>query len=227
MNTLEIYRPVNIEFDVTPDGALPEILGFFENPEKMSEFLKNITVINSGITVNRHMDNYEKKELREEYNDILENILPHQEVVLAQATQEANSAKKKEKDCQEMVNAALTQTRSLAIEVKRGLKEIRLDELFTFKIPFKGKYYIYTWIDKKLKLCKIREMMDSEKTEIWSVMNKNEEFFTTSQVASKDVKEEISVEEFFSEEIIVSNSIETATDNPDNGQVKSQKGKKK
>jgi len=72
MNTLEIYRPVNIEFDVTPDGALPEILGFFENPEKMSEFLKNITVINSGITVNRHMDNYEKKELREEYNDILE-----------------------------------------------------------------------------------------------------------------------------------------------------------
>jgi len=79
-------------------------------------------------------------------------------------------------DCQELVNATVTQVKSLAYTVKRGLIDMRLDDLFTSRIPYKGRYYFFTYIDGQLRLCAIRDIPEEEKSEIWNVMAANEEF---------------------------------------------------
>jgi hypothetical protein len=175
---MEDYRPKVIEFDVSEDTTcMPATLGEYESAEEAIKFISsNLITVNQGITVNRHMDSFEKKEIRQEYNDILENRLPILEKEHSVATSQLNDAKKKEKDAAEMVRASENEAKILAREVKAGIKEINLDELFTFKVPYQCKHYYYTFIDKELKLCRIREIPEHEKSEIWNAMAGNETF---------------------------------------------------
>jgi hypothetical protein len=174
----ENYRPANIEFDVAHDGTnIPLTFGEFTTADEAAKFLaNNLTAINQAITVARHMDTREKTEIRREYNDLLENILPSKEKELSEATTVFNEAKRKLSDATEMVNATLSEAKALAKEVKRGLIDMKLDDLFTTRIPYRGRYYFFTYIDKQLKLCAIKDIPDYEKTEIWNVMAANEEF---------------------------------------------------
>lgn len=174
----ENYRPANIEFDVAHDGTnIPESFGEFDTAEDAAKFLgKNFTSINQAMTVARHMDQREKQEIRKEYTEILENKLPVYEREMSIAAAEFSDAKKKLADATEMVSATISEAKSLAKEVKRGLVDIRLDDLFTSRIPYKGRYYFFTYIDKRLKLCAIRDIPEHEKGEIWNSMAKNDEF---------------------------------------------------
>lgn len=178
----ENYRPAVIEFDVAHDGSnIPETLGGFENAEDAAKFLgKNFTSINQALTVSRHMDQREKVDIRKEYNELLENKLPIYEKELSQVTQEFNEAKRKVANSTEMVNATITEAKSLASEVKRGLVEIKLDDLYTSRVPYRGRYYFFTYMDKQLKLCAIRDIPEHEKGEIWNAMAQNEEFVDTN-----------------------------------------------
>lgn len=178
----ENYRPAVVEFDVAHDGSnVPETFGAFETAEEASKFLgKNFMSINQALTVSRHMDQKEKIELRREYNELLENKLPIYEKELSQVTQEFNEAKKKVSNATEMVNATITEARSLAYEVKRGLVEIKLDDMFTSRIPYRGRYYFFTYMDKQLKLCAIRDIPEHEKTDIWNAMASNDEAIDTN-----------------------------------------------
>lgn len=178
MNIEKDYRPAYIEFDVANDNSLlPEMLGEFENAELAQKYMSvNLAAINQPMTVNRHMDNFEKKEIRERYHNVLENILPKLEQDHSVKTQELNEAKREEKEALERENAALTEVKILAKEVKRGVKEMRLDDNYTYRVPFKGKYYYYTYMDSVIKLCAIRDIPESEKTEIWNAMAENEKF---------------------------------------------------
>jgi len=174
----ENYRPANIEFDVAHDGTnIPESFGEFETAEEAAKFLgKNFTSINQALTVARHMDQREKQDIRKEYTEILENKLPVYEREMSIAAAEFSDAKKKLSDATEMVSATISEAKSLAKEVKRGLVDIRLDDLFTSRIPYKGRYYFFTYIDKQLELCAIRDIPEHEKGEIWNSMAKNDEF---------------------------------------------------
>lgn len=176
------YRPLNIEFDVATDGTLmPETFGTFETAEDAAKFMAgNLVLSNHSITVSRHMDHVEKKLLREQYENVLENILPINEKKHSIATNELAEAKRKEKEAAETVNATLTEVKALASEVKRGLKEMNLDENFTFKIPFKGRFYFYTYIDKCVRLVKISDIPEHEKGEIFSSSAANEDFIETN-----------------------------------------------
>jgi hypothetical protein len=176
------YRPKDIEFNVATDGTnVPEILGEFENPEDATKYLgTNFTSINSAITVNRFMDSREKIDIRQEYTDILENLLPAYEKELSSAEQQLSDAKKKQKSAEEMYNATLSHAKQLAYEVKRGLREMNLDEKYTSRIAYKGRYYFFTYVDLKLKLCLIRDIPEHEKTEIWNQMSGNETFIDMS-----------------------------------------------
>lgn len=189
MNLVEQnYRPKNIEFNVAPDGSLmPPTFGNFESEKELFDFINfNLIAVPFGITVNRHMDNFEKTELRKEYNDILENILPVYEKRLSEAIFKLEEAKKNLKNAQELVNSSITKTREIAMDVKRGMKEMNLDEQFTFRVAYKSRYYIYTYIDKELKLCAIRDIPESEKTEVWNSMSKNEQFIDDNFSSAKD-----------------------------------------
>lgn len=202
----ENYRPAHIEFNVAHDGSnMPESLGEFENEQQISEFLGgSLITLNHALTVSRHMDMKEKIDLRTEYNDVLENQLPLHEKSLSEAAYELEQAKKVLKNCTESVNAALTKVKTLAIEVKHGLKDIKLEDIYTHRIAYRGRYYFYTWIDKQLRLCAIRDIPESEKQEIWNQMAPNELFIDdnfgdSSSVDEKYLKVEISSSEYLKE----------------------------
>lgn len=170
------YRPVLIEFNVALDGTnMPESLGIFETTEEMSKFLGgHLTVVNSPLTVTRHMDQKEKKELQEKYSDLLENAVPVYGTKLYEAEIALANAKKALKDAEERYSAEISNVRDLAAEKKRGLRDMNLDEKYTFRIPYKLIYYFYTWVDKSLRLCLIRPIPEYEKQDLFNAMAENE-----------------------------------------------------
>lgn len=77
MESVKTYRPANIEFNV--DGAtMPENLGrIFKDATEATQFIsENIAGINSKVRASRYMDNYEKRQIREDYQQLLEQKLP-------------------------------------------------------------------------------------------------------------------------------------------------------
>jgi hypothetical protein len=174
----DFYRPAHVEFQTASDGTnMPESFGTFETPEEMSKFIGgSLVAVNSALTCNRHMDAKEKKDMREEYSDLLENIVPVYEKRWSEADLAFTSAKKALKEAEENYNAEIAKTKELAQQVKRGLQEMDLDEKFTFRIAYMGRYYFYTWIDKELRLCLIRTILESEKQDLYNQMGANEEF---------------------------------------------------
>lgn len=192
----ENYRPVHIEFDVAHDGSnMPLTLGEFATADEAAKFMGgSFTSINQSLTVSRFLDQKEKSDIRKVVNDLLENKLPVYERDLSTATAQFNEAKKKVNTCQEMVNATITEARSLAFEVKRGLKDMRLDDIHTSRVPYRGRYYFYTYMDKELKLCAIKDIPEHEKSEIWNAMAKNEEIvdsnFNANEPASAQERTE-------------------------------------
>ena len=178
------YRPAHIDFDVAADNnPIPERLGEFEQSEDAEVFMaKNFVTTNNAVTVNRFMDNFEKSELRKKYNDILENLLPVLEQKFRDAMAAFLDAKKEKEDAFEMVSAYTNEAKMTAIEVKRGLVEIKLDEQFTWKLPYKSRFYWFTYIDKEIRLVKITDMTENEKGELFSQGKVNEEVFENGEV---------------------------------------------
>ena len=173
------YRPANIEFNVSNDDTnIPASLGNYDNAEAAINFLKkNFVAENMAITVNRHMDFYEKTELRKKYNDILENRMPLLEQDLRDAVQEYNDAKKAKELAFDYVTAYTNEAKQIAVDVKRALVPIQLDEDFTWRLPYKNRFYFFTYIDKSVRLVRISDMLDSDKTELFSQGKTNEEYF--------------------------------------------------
>jgi hypothetical protein len=122
------------------------------------------------------MDQKEKKEMRESYQKLLEDIVPVYEKRWSEAEIAFASAKKALKDAEENYGAEISKTKELAQQVKRGLQEMDLDEKFTFRVPYNGRYYFYTWIDSELRLCLIRPIPEYEKQDLYNTMSTNEEF---------------------------------------------------
>lgn len=180
MQTTETYRPANIEFDVD-GGIIPSNIGIeFNNMDEAVQFMaKYTTAINTKARVNRFMDNFEKTEIRKEYQELLEQKLPMLERDVMKAKVAFDEAKKSFADAQEYVSATTNEAKALAVEVKRGIKEMELDDLYTWRVPVGDKYFFFTFIDKQIKLCKVLDIPFHERQEIFNAMAKNEEFFKT------------------------------------------------
>lgn len=175
----EDYRPATIEFDVANSSPLiPESLGVFENAQKAAEFMaKNLTAINHKLTAVRFMDNTEKILLRKDYQSLLEDKLPALERDFQKVTGIYEVAKKVLGDAKEACSATTNEAKAIAVEVKRGLKDITLDDQYTWRVPFMGRYFFYTFIDGQVKLCKVQEIPEWEKQDLFNAMNTNEGFF--------------------------------------------------
>jgi hypothetical protein len=172
------YRPAVIEFEVANNGLVPDFLGQFENAQIASDFIGRwLTGINQKVTVFRFMDNFEKSETRKEYNDLLENKIPILEKELMKATSLFAEAKKNLDEAKESVSATINKAKALALDVKRGVRDITLDDLTTWKVPYNGQYYFYTFMDGTIKLAKVSDIPESEKQELFNAMNKNNEYF--------------------------------------------------
>jgi ElaB/YqjD/DUF883 family membrane-anchored ribosome-binding protein len=174
------YRPAYIEFDVASANSIPDVLGNFETLQEASDFIgKQLAGFNQKITVFRFIDNFEKSEIRKEYNELLENKIPILEKELSKATSALAEAKKNMSDAVESVNATINEAKALAMDVKRGVKDITLDDISTWRVPFNGQYFFYTYMDKVLKLAKVQDIPDHEKQDIFSASHKNDEFFNS------------------------------------------------
>lgn len=187
------YRPERIEFNVSPDGSgVPETLGEFENAEAAGKFIgSKLTALNRGITVSRLMDATEKKATRQEYSDVLENEVPVYEKQLAAADLALANAKATLKNAQEAYDFVIGRAKNLAAEAKRGLKDMVLDEKYTYRVPYKGRFYFFTYVDGQLKLCLIREIPESEKGDLWNALGTNEEYIDNNFNASKVAADKI------------------------------------
>lgn len=181
------YLPEVVEFSVTEQNEMPHTMGVFESIEDVNKFLakNNITGINQAMRVSRRMDNFEKTEMRKRYSNILENILPEQENILFEKKSELAKAKEAEKQAQENFNAYENQAQTLAKEVKRGLVDIELSDLNTFRIPMKGSYYFYTFVNKEFKLCAIRDIPAHEAGEIFNASQTNESIFVNGEIETQ------------------------------------------
>jgi len=184
-----VYRPANIEFDVANNSIVPDNLGHFESAKEAMDFIHSkMTAVNQKLTVCRFMDNFEKNEIRKEYSELLETKLPFLEKELQKASSVYAQAKKEFSEAQEYVNATTNEAKALAVEVKRGVKDISLDDQFTWRAAYDGKYYFYTFIDNQIKLCKIQDIPDFEKQTLWNAMADNESFFTGKIKSENEVE---------------------------------------
>ena len=186
----ENYRPSNVEFDVANSSIVPDQLGRYETADEACSFMhKHLLAINQKITVCRFMDNYEKTNIRKEYNDLFENKIPMLEKELQKAKSVLDAAKKDFADAIERVSATTNEGKALAMDVKRGIKDICLDDQFTWRVPFNGTYYFFTYMDNVIKLCKTQIIPESEKMDIFSASVKNEDFFHNNEVAPESADE--------------------------------------
>ena len=173
------YRPQIVEFEVNDSSFLPEILGEFETIEDVDKFIaeNELSAINEKLTVFRKMDSFEKKEIRKNYQNLLENLKPAYVKALELAEYELGKAKDGVRIVKENLNSNNNTIDALAIEVKTGLKEINLDAISTLGIAYNGKKYYYTYIDGVLKKCKVQDLTEKEKSDIYNVMGKNSVYF--------------------------------------------------
>jgi hypothetical protein len=178
MNTKETYRPANIEFDVN-NGVIPLTLGLeFKDMNQAINFVgSKLISFNQKVRANRFIDNFEKNEIRKDYQDLLESKIPMLEKELMKAQSAHAEAKKALADANEYVSATTNEAKALAVEVKRGIREIELDDMYTWSIPVGDKYFFFTFIDSQIKLCKVSDIPFHERSEIFNAMSQNEEFF--------------------------------------------------
>jgi len=174
------YRPEKIEFDANSNSNFPETFGIFETENSMREFMENMVGFNMKLATLRKMDDYEKKELRKDYGEYLEVLLPAHGTNLKEATAILEDAKEKYKEAKDAVEYAKNMAIQIAYEVRQGTKEINLDDKYTYRIPFEDRYYFVTWINQELKLCKVQIIPDHEKSDLWNSLSKNEIFINNN-----------------------------------------------
>ena len=115
--------------------------------------------------VTRLMDDFEKRAIRDEYCQLVENLLPERKRQLEEALEEA---KRMKKDAEERYASALQEVATMAAEVKLGTVETKLKGTDTFTIALAGYYLTYTWNEARqvFVLAKGYEIPDT--SDVWS-----------------------------------------------------------
>lgn len=186
---LKNYVPENIEY-VLEDGVrdiFPVELDFLSLTEENlcgEKPLKNkadvIKFVSKHFTVTqpdnelvtRYLDDYEKKNIREEYCVLEENEVPARKMELEEALEKA---KKMKKEAEEAYSSVLMEVAKYAAEVRLGTVDMRLKSKNTICMALAGYYLIYNWDTNKgtFVLAKAYEIPD--RTEIWANETKNRE----------------------------------------------------
>jgi len=171
---LETYAPAQPEYVLTDvvREEFPLELDFkaVEGAQTKRDAMRYIgakftAVFPENEYVERRMDDFEKRAIREEYCVLVENTLPQRKRELEEALEEA---KRMKKEAEERYAAALQEVYAYAAEVKQGIIETKLKGSETFKIALAGYYLTYTWNEatQTFMLAKGEEIPDC--TDVWS-----------------------------------------------------------
>ena len=181
---LKGYQPENVEY-VLHDYVkelFPAELDFstakgakkFKNSAEIINFIGEhfVATFPSGETVMRKLDDFEIRNIREEYCVMQENEVPKRKLDLEETLEEIKAMKKR---AEQAYDSILAEVAKYAAEVKAGTREVALSSKETFCIALAGYYVIYTY-DKNKKvfvLAKAFEVHDH--SELWAYEEKNRE----------------------------------------------------
>ena len=146
----------------------------FKNSSEIIKFVGDnfVATFPSGETVMRKLDEFEIRNIREEYCVMQENEVPKRKLNLEETLEEIKAMKKR---AEQAYDSILAEVAKYAAEVKAGTREVSLPSKETFCIALAGYYAIYTY-DKNKKvfvLAKAFEVHDHQ--ELWANEEKNRE----------------------------------------------------
>ena len=170
---LENYTPQNPEYVVDEEvrGLFPfeldfSVAGLKDKKECMKYIGKNFTaVFPSNEFAERKMDSFERTNIREEYCEMVENIIPKRKRELEEALEEA---KRMKKEAEERYTAALGEVFAFAAEVKTGVTEVPLKPSDTFCMALAGYYLTYTWNEHSKTFILAKAVEIPEESDLWS-----------------------------------------------------------
>lgn len=186
---LKNYVPENIEY-VLEDGVkdiFPMELDFLSlNEDKLCgdkplktkadviKFVcKHFTATQpDNELVTRYLDDYEKRNIREEYCTLEENVVPTRKLELEEALEKA---KKMKKDAEEAYASVLMEVAKYAAEVRLGTVDMRLKGRNTICFALAGYYLVYNWETNKEKFVLAKAYEIPDRSEIWANETKNRE----------------------------------------------------
>jgi hypothetical protein len=181
---LKGYQPENVEYVLSDyvKELFPAELDFsaakggkqFKNSAEIIKFIGDnfVATFPSGETVMRKLDDFEIRNIREEYCVMQENEVPKRKLNLEETLEEIKAMKKR---AEQAYDSILAEVAKYAAEVKAGTREVALSSKETFCIALAGYYAIYTY-DKNKKvfvLAKAFEVHDHQ--ELWANEEKNRE----------------------------------------------------
>ena len=181
---LKGYEPKDVEYVLTDHvkELFPAELDFstakgakkFKNSAEIINFIGEhfVATFPSGETVMRKLDDFEIRNIREEYCVMQENEVPKRKLNLEETLEEIKAMKKR---AEQAYDSILTEVAKYAAEVKAGTREVVLSSKETFCIALAGYYAIYTY-DRNKKafvLAKAFEITDHQ--ELWANEDKNRE----------------------------------------------------
>ena len=177
LQDIKDYRPDQINFVLTDEikEKFAEVLTLFEGADDVEKVIEKVNEyfnaeFPTNVVARRYMDEFEKMNIREEYNQIVENEQPDAERELDAAIAEAKRIKKDAEDALLAVNKRI---KELAARVKEGQEDIKLSNKNTFRIALNGHYLTFTWIDGEVKLAQAEKIPNWDKDKIWAQEDRN------------------------------------------------------
>ena len=177
LQDIKDYRPDQVNFVLTDETKekFAEVLTLFEGADDVEKVIEKVNEyfnaeFPTNVVARRYMDEFEKMNIREEYNQIVENEQPDAERELDAAIAEAKRIKKDAEDALLAVNKRI---KELAARVKEGQEDIKLSNKNTFRIALAGHYLTFTWIDDEVKLATSEKIPNWDKDKIWAQEDRN------------------------------------------------------
>lgn len=122
--------------------------------------------------VTRYLDDFEKRNIREEYCMLEENEVPARKQELEEALEKA---KKMKKDAEEAYASVLMEVAKYAAEVRLGTADMRLKSKNTICFALAGYYLVYNWDSNRSKFVLAKAYEIPDPSEIWANETKNRE----------------------------------------------------
>lgn len=177
LQDIKNYCPDEIDFVLSDEvkEKYAEVLELFEDATDIEEVITKVNeYFNAEFPTNevaeRFIDEFEKMNIREEYNKIVEEELP---VAEKEQLDAIDRAKRIKKEADDALLSVRNRIKELAARVTDGKEDYKLSSKNTFRIALNGTYLTYSWVDGKVKLTKAERVPDWDKNKIWAQEDRN------------------------------------------------------
>lgn len=177
LRDIDGYIPAQIDFVLSDEvkEKFADVLTLFDGADDVEKVIEKVNeYFNAEFptkeVARRYIDDFEIRNIREEYGKIVENELPDAERELLDAIDRAKRIKKEADDA---LLSVRNRIKELASRVTDGKEDYKLSSKNTFRIALYGHYLTYSWVDGEVKLVKAERIPDWDKNKIWAQEDRN------------------------------------------------------